>query len=287
MELVWLSDKLKKTMMRRLLFCLLVLFIPIRALQAQSSREKDCSLSSLKVCAVHVGQDELGIVTSPLRASAKDLFWIIPFGVATGVAIDYDAHAIRTLGVNPSREDKFKKISDYGGLYGPVAAAGFGYLIGSHTQNDQLRDTAVLAAEAMADATILDQGLKYAINRETPNPGDGTGRFWPHGTRDWPDDASMPSEHAINVWAFAHVVAGQYDGIATKLLVYSLASTVSVSRVIARDHFPSDVLVGSTFGYLVGGYVLHHRSPEMRYFSLSAVNTANGKGVQLSYNFVR
>lgn len=218
--------------------------------------------------------------------SAKDLLWFVPFGVATGVAIDYDAHAMRTLGVNPSREDKFRKISDYGGLYGPAAAAGGGYFLGSYLQNSQLRDTAVLAAEAMADATILDQGLKYAINRETPNQGHGTGRFWPQGTRDWPDGASMPSEHAINVWAFAHVVAGQYPGIATRVLVYGLATTVSGARVIAREHFPSDVLVGSVFGYLIGGYVLHHRSPEMRYFSLSAVDTANGKGAQLSYSFV-
>ena len=59
---------------------------------------------------------------------------------------------------------------------------------------------------------------------------------------------------------FAHVVAGQYDGIATKAVVYGVASTVSVSRVLARQHFPSDVLVGSTFGYLIGGYVLNHRS---------------------------
>lgn len=217
--------------------------------------------------------------------SAKDLLWFIPFGVATGVAIHYDAHAMRSLGIHPSREDRFRKISDYGAFYGPVAAAGVGYLVGEHTQNSQLRDTAVLATEAMADATVLDQGLKYAINRETPNQGDGTGRFWPHGTRDWPDGASMPSEHAINVWAFAHVVAGQYDGIGTKLLVYSLATTVSASRVMARDHFPSDVLVGSVFGYLVGGYVLHHRSPEMRYFSLSTATTINGRGLQLSYNF--
>ena len=28
----------------------------------------------------------------------------------------------------------------------------------------------------------------------------------------------------------------------------------------ARKHFPSDVLVGSTFGYLIGGYVVHHHA---------------------------
>jgi membrane-associated phospholipid phosphatase len=94
----------------------------------------------------------------------------------------------------------------------------------------------------------------------------------------------MPSDHAMIAWAFAHVVASQYNGPATKAVVYSLATTVSVSRVLARQHFPSDVLVGSVFGYLIGGYVQHRRSRESA-FSLSSVTTPNGRGLQLSYNF--
>jgi membrane-associated phospholipid phosphatase len=98
----------------------------------------------------------------------------------------------------------------------------------------------------------------------------------------------MPSEHTMNVWAFAHVVAGQYDGIATKSLVYGVATTVSVSRVLARQHFPSDVLVGSTFGWLIGGYVLHHRSLERgSLLDLSTVETPLGSGVQVRVNLSR
>ena len=86
--------------------------------------------------------------------------------------------------------------------------------------------------------------------------GNGKGDFWPHGTRTWPDGQSMPSDHSILVWSFAHVVASQYSGIATKLIVYSLATTVSASRVMAREHFPSDVFVGAALGYVIGGYVI-------------------------------
>jgi hypothetical protein len=32
--------------------------------------------------------------------------------------------------------------------------------------------------------------------------------------------------------------------------------------VTARQHFPSDVLVGGTFGYLIGGYVVRHHAAE-------------------------
>jgi membrane-associated phospholipid phosphatase len=260
---------------------LLATFVPALG----HAQQQECLLSTLKVCATHVLQDEEGILASPSRTSGKDLLWLVPFGVATGVAIDYDAHAMRSLSIDTQRQNQFVTISNYGGLYGPFAAAGAGYIFADATHNDLLRETAVLSAEAMADSLIVGEGLKYATDRERPDQGDGTGRFWPHGLKTWPDGQSMPSEHALNAWAFAHVVATQYSGPATKVIVYSLATTVSVSRVLARQHFPSDVLVGSVFGYLIGGYVEHRRSREAGYFDLSTVATPNGHGLQLSYNF--
>lgn len=92
----------------------------------------------------------------------------------------------------------------------------------------------------------------------------------------------------MNAWAFAHVVAGQYNGLATKAIVYGLAGTVSVSRVMARQHFPSDVVVGSTLGWLIGGYVLHHRSLEHgNLVDLSEVRTPLGNGLELRLNLSR
>ncbi|HVT97088.1 MAG TPA: phosphatase PAP2 family protein [Acidobacteriaceae bacterium] len=241
-----------------------------------------CDLNTLLVCAKHVAEDEKGILLSPLRAPAENLWWIVPFGVATGVSVHFDTDAIRDLGVNPSREDKFNKLSDYAGLYGPFAAAGAGYVAGRVKHDDYLKETAILSAEAMADATILDQGMKYALDREYPLVDNARGGLWPGGPKSWPNHPSMPSEHTMNVWAFAHVVAGQYNGIATQALVYGAATTVSVSRVLSREHFPSDVVVGSTLGWLIGGYVLHHRSLEHgTLLDVSTVETPLGSGVQV------
>jgi hypothetical protein len=39
-----------------------------------------------------------------------------------------------------------------------------------------------------------------------------------------------------------------------------MATAVSVARVTGRNHFPSDALVGSAVGYLVGGYVYRQHS---------------------------
>jgi hypothetical protein len=253
-----------------------------------ASDNRPCDLGSLLICVKHVAEDEKGIVLSPLRAPAVDWFWIVPFGVATGVGIHYDTEAIQDLGIHTSREDKFNKLSDYAGLYAPFGAAAVGYAAGSVKHDDYLKETAVLSAEAMADAGILDEGLKYALDREYPMADNAKGGFWPHGPKGWPNNPSMPSEHAMNVWAFAHVVAGQYDGIGTKALVYGVATTVSVSRVLAREHFPSDVLVGSTFGWLIGGYVLNHRSLEHgKLVDVSAVQTPMGRGVEVRVRLFR
>ena len=275
---------------RNLLIFLLALYLP--AAQSQSrpglfQADRTCSLSALQVCALHVVADEGWIVSSPLRAGTGDLLIILPFAAATGFALDKDTSVMNTLGHDPSREKQFREISDAGGIYGPVAAAGIGYLAGSLTHNAHLQETATLAGEAMVDATILDEGMKYAINRESPQQGNGQGDFWPHGTKTWPDGQSMPSEHAINVWAFAHAVAAEYSGWRTRLIVYSLAGTVSASRVVAREHFPSDVIVGSTFGYLIGGMVVNHRSADYGHGSLSfsPVRTPNGNGFEVAWNF--
>jgi PAP2 superfamily len=249
---------------------------------------RPCRLSSLGVCVRDVLQDEKGIVLSPLRAPMRYLWLAVPWTLGTVVTTQYDTGMMQDLGVNPTREDHFEKVSTYGGIYLPYGVAAAGYLIGEKRQDRTMTDTAVLAAEAMADATILDEGLKYAIDREGPMLDNAQGRVWPQGASGWPNSPSMPSEHAMNVWSFAHVVAGQYNGIATQTLVYGLATTVSVSRVLARQHFPSDVIVGSTLGWLVGGYVLHHRSPEVgTLLDVSAVQTPLGRGIELRWNLQR
>ena len=276
----------------------LVLFAALAAcavsMQAQVSAptpqndRQDCRLSSVQTCVKHVVQDEMGIVMSPLHAPASNLLWILPFGAATGIAVHYDTRAMRDLGIHPHREDQVNKASDALGLYLPFAAAGAGYFAGNLRQDNYMTETAVLSAEAMADAGILDEGFKYALDRENPTLDNARGGLWPHGPKDWPNSPSMPSEHAMNVWAFAHVVAGQYNGLATNVLVYGAATAVSVSRVVARQHFPSDVLVGSTLGWLVGGYVLHHRSLEHgNMVDVSAVQTPLGRGLAVTFNLNR
>jgi membrane-associated phospholipid phosphatase len=252
-----------------------------------ANKDKECGIKAIPTCALHVAQDEWGIVTAPTRLRTPDLPWVAAFGAGTTLALATDTAAMGEVGVHPNRENKARKYSDYAGLYAPPAALALGFLVGSAQHNHHLQETTILAEEAMVDSIILNTGLGYAINRQTPTQGNGKGNIWPNGMKTWPDGQSMPSDHSILAWSFAHVVASEYPGWATKFTVYSLATSVSAARVVARKHFPSDVFVGGVLGYYIGGYVVHRRSTESTFnnFSLAPVRTPNGNGIELSYNF--
>jgi hypothetical protein len=64
-------------------------------------------------------------------------------------------------------------------------------------------------------------------------------------------DASTDISHLASVFASRYP-----DKPAVKYGACGLAALISASRLTARRHFPSDVLVGGVFGYLIGRYVV-------------------------------
>ena len=228
--------------------------------QRQQAR---CGLKKLDQCLKDLAHDQAGIWTSPLRVHPDDALWLLPFAGATGAAFAYDQDALRQVGTtNKGLVNASEVVSDFGSAYATFGEAGALYVLGALKHNEHLRETGLLGAEAVADASLVVEGLKLATNRERPNEGIGTGRFWPHGTRDYSLDSSFPSSHSAASWALARVIATEYPGWWTKLGAYGFATAISASRITGREHFPSDVVVGSTFGYLIGGYVLRHHSSE-------------------------
>jgi membrane-associated phospholipid phosphatase len=221
-----------------------------------------CGAAHLAQCLKDIGNDQTGIWTSPLRISSRDAVWLLPFAGATGVALHYDAQAQQNLGVDKGRIDTSNTISAFGSPYATFGGAAGLYFLGLGTHNEHLSETGRLGAEAVADASLLVEGFKLATNRERPNEGNGEGGFWPHGTRSFSLDGSFPSGHAAASWALARVIASEYPSKPVQVAAYSFALAISASRVTARQHFPSDVFVGATFGYLIGGYVVRHHAAQ-------------------------
>lgn len=227
-----------------------------------SSQSVECGIGHLGQCLKDIGHDQIGIWTSPLHMAPRDAIWLVPFAGATGVALHYDAETLQNLGIDKSRIDTSNTISAFGSPYATFGGAAGLYLLGLGTHNEHLAETGRLGAEAVADASIVVEAFKLATNRERPNEGNRQGGFWPHSTRSYELDGSFPSGHAAASFALARVIASEYPSTPVRVAAYAFALVISTSRVTARQHFPSDVLVGGTFGYLIGGFVIRHHSGE-------------------------
>lgn len=207
----------------------------------------------------HILTDQGAIWTSPLRLQMHDLVWLAPLTLATGAAIGTDHLAMTSV---VSRDPEFNKASvdasnvlTAGLIAAPVALFAKGHFAG----DGHATEAGILSGEAIVDGVVVEQGMKLMFWRERPHVDSSRGRFFQTSVG---VDSSFPSSHSVLTWASAAVIAQEYPSRWTQLLVYSAATGVSVTRVLGQEHFPSDVLIGSAAGWLVGHYVYrkHHKA---------------------------
>ncbi len=195
---------------------------------------------------VTVGKDELTFLKAPFQK--KNLKWDIAIGAATAALISTDVSVLHQ--VNPAWHDNSITISN-AMVYSTVASAGGIFLTGLVTDNEHAKDTGVAAARGAIDSAILYYGMKVVFSRERPYSGRGDGSFFSGNFT----SGSFPSGHSAFTWTLASVIAHEYPKWPVALVMYGMATTVSTARVTAGVHFPSDVVVGGVFGYLIGRYV--------------------------------
>jgi membrane-associated phospholipid phosphatase len=118
--------------------------------------------------------------------------------------------------------------------------------------NARGRETGILGGEALADSVVVEEVTKIIFRRERPLYHDAAGDFFASNVG---FDGSFPSSHSMLAWTVAAVVAGEYPSKWVQLSVYSVASGVSLTRVLGQEHFPTDVLLGGVAGWLIGHYV--------------------------------
>jgi membrane-associated phospholipid phosphatase len=197
--------------------------------------------------------DQRTIWSSPARIRFSDTEWLVPLsGITAGLFVtdrDFSKH----LSQNPTTIRHYKTLSN-AGIGALVGGAGGMWLLGHAKHNEHWSETGFLAGEATLNSLVMVESLKYSLRRARPFQGDGNGSFFQNG------GTSFPSEHAAAAWSVAGVIAHEYPGPLTKIMAYGLASLVSVSRVKAHQHFPSDVLIGSVTGNLIAQniYSRHH-----------------------------
>jgi membrane-associated phospholipid phosphatase len=224
-------------------------------LQASPTPEPSPSLE--KQFFKNILRDQQAIWTSPFRLRGKDIKWLAPLGAATAGLIATDRRTSAFVSRNGSLPAVSRGFSQGGSFYATGGVAAGLYLIGGGTNNRRMRETGLLAGEALIDSGIVTQGLKFATQRPRPNNNGGRGRFFTGGN-------SFPSGHATSVWSHATVIAYEYqDRPLVRYGAFAAATAVSLSRYTGRNHFLSDVLIGGAIGYGIGRLVYRKHHVEM------------------------
>jgi hypothetical protein len=210
--------------------------------------------------------DQAMLWTSPARIRWSDAEWLIPVaGLTTGFILT-DRSFSHSLSTNQNTLKVYKDVRN-GSVAALGAASGGMYLWSLYTHDPHQRETGLLATEAVLDTLVLTDGIKFATGRQRPYQGTGHGNFFAGGN-------SFPSNHSAAAWAAAGILAHEYPGTMTKLLAYGLATSVSIASVGSKQHFPSDVLIGSGIGWLVSEYVYRtHHNPELGGSSWDPIGT--------------
>jgi len=190
-----------------------------------------------------------GLASVPRAAiRPENLKWELPILATTGILI---AEVDRPAGnrIQSKSLQQTANLWSNVGLGLELGSSALAYGVGCGTHHPHLRDAGFTALAGMGAAGTVDLVLKLAFDRQFPFSRNSTGKFWGGGR-------SFPSGHAATSFAFATVVAHRYSRKKwVKWGAYALAAGVSLSRYPAKRHFPSDILMGATIGYVTGIYL--------------------------------
>lgn len=181
-------------------------------------------------------RQHLHLWASPFEHPQRALKIGAPLALATGLLLRADQPVIyRYLAMPAPWAVHTSHAGDIASLAGgALALYGAGRLL-HHEAAAQMGSDSLLA---LAHSSLMVQALKVAIHRQRP---DGSN----HG--------SMPSGHAMTAFALAGAISAHPQAPRwVKVVAPAAAGVIAFARVGARRHYPSDVALGSTLGWLIG-----------------------------------
>jgi len=230
--------------------------------------------------------DFIKVSESPVNWGRRD---ILSFSAILGTGVllyivDQDIHDWFQDHRNPSTDDISQFVSPFGhGVFLGALIASL-YASGEIFQQNSLRKTALLSLESWLTAGVVVLGLKVITGRARPSPDKNSHTFRPFSFCS--SFYSFPSGHAASAFAVAAVIADQSEIFAVDFLAYTLSTLVAVSRVHDRQHWASDVFIGSAIGYFIGKKISAlNRNQRMENVSVSFQISPQRQAVTLSISF--
>jgi len=192
--------------------------------------------------------DQKKLYAAPFKVS--NLKWDALFLAGTAALLATDKRTQEALpGGNVGFYGNISNVS-LGSISGALVAL---WAYGIKTDNARAKEAGQLELETLANTFLIYAPMQLIAGRQRPGEGTGNGDFLKHHAF----NTSFPGGHAMFTWAMASVVAREYPRPWVKILAYGAAGAVSTGRLLGRDHFTSDILVGSALGYVIGRYIFH------------------------------
>jgi membrane-associated phospholipid phosphatase len=209
----------------------------------------------------NLASDQKKIWTSPSQLSKKKyLIPVIAVLGATAALIALDPHAAPSFRNSDDLRGFNNAFSGNNTAYGTIAVPAVMYATSFALRDSKMRNTALLAAEAVAGSEMLATVLKDATNRTRPAGVPVNGNYsdtWFESGNALNSRGGFPSGHTIAAFSVATVVARRYRNHRwVPYVAYGLAGAVAFSRVSLSAHFVSDVFVGGALGYSISRFVV-------------------------------
>ena len=199
--------------------------------------------------------DQKGLYLAPFKP--RNFKWDLPVLAGTALFLIEDRHIENNL---PGGHYQLYQDTSNISIAGLSATLAGVWLYGIKTEHHHARETGFLELETLADTFLIYTPMQFIAGRQRPGEGNGHGDFFKHRAI----NTSFPGGHAMFTWAMATVVAHEYSQKWVQVLSYTAAFAVTASRFLARDHWASDMWVGSALGIGIGTWVYHeHCDPSL------------------------
>ena len=254
----------------------------------------------------------LTVLAQPLHYDWKD--WTVFGGVAaaTTFAFVYDDEIYSQVdkSLSNNQSENISKYTDvFGEEYFILPSVALTYAFGSINDNCRLKNLSLAALQSLVYAEVASAGLKVLTCRTRPSEAnsqqltvpelvEGTFRNFDKlsdrnsNSQTWLgpfmsfESTSFPSGHAMRAFSLATTVAGFYpDKKWVGIVSYSLATMTSVGRVISKEHWTSDVVVGAALGYFIGRGVVKFNEKIGNISSVEIQPIATNYGLGIVINF--
>lgn len=244
-----------------------------------------------------LGNDFKQQITAPFHQTPKEWLYIGIYAASVAAISATTDEPVQRLAVqvhdsSTSVAGISGYVTKFGGryeLYTLAALGGYGFIF----NNTKMQTTTLLATQAYITSGLIETIIKTISGRQRPsyyNPSNPEaepifhGPFYKKGVdvSGHAVNSSFPSGHTTVIFAAATVFAKEYKNTPwVPPLAYGAATLVGLSRITENKHWTTDVIVGSTLGYLCGRQVVNNYH---RYAKIKSASKSGTLSFNLNYN---